>query len=94
MRYPHPRATSLPIEVLALPNRSACTFLLRCPAPPHWGALQIAPSRVWPDFSMYPKASPCTPVPLRILQVHSSDIPSACFACLCATVAFLVHSSR
>ncbi|GFS33625.1 hypothetical protein Acr_00g0029660 [Actinidia rufa] len=38
--YPHPRATSLSTEVNALLKRSACTFSLRCPAPPHRGAPQ------------------------------------------------------
>ncbi|GFS33624.1 hypothetical protein Acr_00g0029650 [Actinidia rufa] len=34
IRYPHPRATSLPIEVNALLNRNACTLSLKCPASP------------------------------------------------------------
>ncbi|GFS41248.1 hypothetical protein Acr_00g0073270 [Actinidia rufa] len=36
----------------------------------------VAPSRVWPDFCTYPKASPCAPVPLWILQVHPSGTPA------------------
>ncbi|GFY90311.1 hypothetical protein Acr_07g0005080 [Actinidia rufa] len=36
----------------------------------------VAPSRVWPDFRTYPKASPCAPVPLWILQVHPSGTPA------------------
>ncbi|GFY90653.1 hypothetical protein Acr_07g0008500 [Actinidia rufa] len=34
----------------------------------------VAPSYIWPDFCMYPKASPCALVPLWILQVYSSGI--------------------
>ncbi|GFY96256.1 hypothetical protein Acr_11g0005620 [Actinidia rufa] len=106
IRYPLQRATPLPTEVSALSNRSACTFLLRCPAPPHWGALQtplspssellhghpalIASSRVWPDFRTYPKASPWAPVPLWILQVHPSGTPALA---LRASVQRLLFSS-
>ncbi|GFY95167.1 hypothetical protein Acr_10g0005520 [Actinidia rufa] len=104
-RYVTPlqRATPLPTEVNALPNRSACTFSLRCPAPPHQERKRlvrrrrayrcastlslssellhehpalVAPSCVWPDFHTFLKVSPCAPVPLRILQVHPSDIPA------------------
>ncbi|GFY93870.1 RING/FYVE/PHD zinc finger superfamily protein [Actinidia rufa] len=68
IRCPHPWATSLPAEVNVLSNRSACTFSLRCPAPPHRGALQ--------NFRTFLKASPCAPVPLWILQVHPFGIPT------------------
>ncbi|GFY89762.1 hypothetical protein Acr_06g0017020 [Actinidia rufa] len=40
------------------------------------GSINVAPSRVWPDFRTYPKASPCAHVPLWILQVHPSGIPA------------------
>ncbi|GFY90025.1 hypothetical protein Acr_07g0002220 [Actinidia rufa] len=53
----------------------------------HGHPAAVAPSRVWPDFRTYPKASLCAPVPLWILQVHPSGTPARCFACLCATVA-------
>ncbi|GFZ06680.1 hypothetical protein Acr_18g0008500 [Actinidia rufa] len=36
----------------------------------------VAPSRVWPDFRTYPKASPCAHVPLWIFQVHPSGTPA------------------
>ncbi|GFS34505.1 hypothetical protein Acr_00g0034270 [Actinidia rufa] len=42
----------------------------------HGHPAAVAPSRVWPDFLTYPKASLCAPVPLWILQVHPSGTPA------------------
>ncbi|GFZ14785.1 hypothetical protein Acr_24g0009750 [Actinidia rufa] len=122
---PFQRATPLPTEVNALPNRSACTFSLRCPAPLtgvrckserdsfrqrracrctaplspssellHGHPALVSPSRVWPDFRTYPKASPCAPIPLWILQVHPSGTPAIALRAFVQRLLFLVHSSR
>ncbi|GFZ01894.1 hypothetical protein Acr_15g0005030 [Actinidia rufa] len=54
-----------------------CTFTLSLSSEfLHGHPALVAPSRVWPDFCTYPKASPCAPVPLWIFQVHPSGTPA------------------
>ncbi|GFY94592.1 hypothetical protein Acr_09g0010380 [Actinidia rufa] len=90
IRCPHPRATSLPTEVNALPNQSVAPSHLGALQPPTGARCKLYRSCVWSDFRTFLIASPCAPVPLWILQVHPSGIPTLA---LRASVQRLLSSS-